>query len=248
MYSQPGPGGPIRGGRAHGRYMKGRLPEGVDFAAYPGRSSTPLPTAESKSAERINQLKIWNEAATNDEKRRLNTVKSKQALAHSGSGSRRTDSFKEAKERHSASFHSDKKETDAKDRDIYANRSDSDSDAEPQYEETRDHCTPGPDVHFNNAAGIQETAGVVPTKHVEDVVPANTIPHASSPSRMEANGRPIVHPTESAMMNTTPPTQAYPHPNMKPNIGAYPNPPTSAQSLHPGQSQRKEKSACCTIQ
>jgi hypothetical protein len=86
--------------------MKGRLPEGVDFAAYPGRSSTPLPTAESKGAERINQLKIWNEAATSDDKRRLHAAQGKTALASAGSGSRRTDSFKDAKERHSASFQS----------------------------------------------------------------------------------------------------------------------------------------------
>lgn len=85
--------------------MKGRLPEGVDFAAYPGRSSTPLPTAESKSAERINQLKIWNEAATNDEKRRLNAAKGLGSVAVNPIATRRTDSFKDAKDRHSASFH-----------------------------------------------------------------------------------------------------------------------------------------------
>lgn len=87
------------------RYMKGRLPEGVDFAAYPGRSSTPLPTAESKGAERINQLKIWNEAATNDEKRRLNAAKGIGSGPPNPSAARRTDSFKDAKDRHSASFH-----------------------------------------------------------------------------------------------------------------------------------------------
>lgn len=88
------------------RYMKGRLPEGVDFAAYPGRSSTPLPTAESKSAERINQLKIWNEAATNDDKRRLNAQKAKGvSMTGSTASTRRTDSYKDAKDRHSASFH-----------------------------------------------------------------------------------------------------------------------------------------------
>lgn len=88
------------------RYMKGRLPEGVDFAAYPGRSSTPLPTAESKSAERINQLKIWNEAATNDDKRRLPAgIGKNPGLGIVGSTTRRTDSYKEAKDRHSASFH-----------------------------------------------------------------------------------------------------------------------------------------------
>lgn len=110
MYSQPGgrPGGAggtgavggaagVGGGKVGNRYMKGRLPEGVDFAAYPGRSATPLPTAESKGAERINQLKIWNEAATNDDKRRLGAVVAP-------GGERRTDSFKDARERHSASF------------------------------------------------------------------------------------------------------------------------------------------------
>lgn len=105
MYSQqggrPGSGAP----KMANRYMKGRLPEGVDFAAYPGRSSTPLPTAESKSAERINQLKIWNEAATNDEKRRLNAAKGIGSGTPNPSGARRTDSFKDAKDRHSASFH-----------------------------------------------------------------------------------------------------------------------------------------------
>lgn len=88
------------------RYIKGRLPEGVDFAAYPGRSSTPLPTAESKSAERINQLKIWNEAATNDDKRRLPAgIGKNPGLGIVGTTTRRTDSYKEAKDRHSASFH-----------------------------------------------------------------------------------------------------------------------------------------------
>lgn len=88
------------------RYMKGRLPDGVDFAAYPGRSSTPLPTAESKSAERINQLKIWNEAATNDDKRRLPAgIGKNPGLGIVGTTTRRTDSYKEAKDRHSASFH-----------------------------------------------------------------------------------------------------------------------------------------------
>lgn len=105
MYSQqggrPGAGAP----KMQNRYMKGRLPEGVDFAAYPGRSSTPLPTAESKSAERINQLKIWNEAATNDEKRRLNAAKGIGSGPPNPSATRRTDSFKDAKDRHSASFH-----------------------------------------------------------------------------------------------------------------------------------------------
>eukprot|EP00171_Calliarthron_tuberculosum_P007647 IDg7647t1 len=145
MYSQaggrPAPG---RGGKTQGRYIKGRLPEGVDFAAYPGRSSTPLPTAESKSAERINQLKIWNEAATNDDKRRLNTAKSKQALTSSAPGNRRTDSFKDARERHSASFQNAEADAEASaaaalehpregERDnIFADRSDEDED---DYEE-----------------------------------------------------------------------------------------------------------------
>lgn len=110
--------------------MKGRLPQGVDFKAYPGRSSTPLPTAESKSAERINQLKIWNEAATNDDKRRLRTAQSNQALTATSAGNRRTDSFKDARDRHSASF---SPETDiCKDPthpvDIFADPSDSESD------------------------------------------------------------------------------------------------------------------------
>lgn len=132
MYSQAG-GRPGTGRGGKGRYMKGRLPQGVDFKAYPGRSSTPLPTAESKSAERINQLKIWNEAATNDDKRRLHTAQSKQALTSAGSASRRTDSFKDARDRHSASFQPEssvEKETPAApERDIFADRSDSESEA-----------------------------------------------------------------------------------------------------------------------
>lgn len=100
MYSQS----QAAGGAPPPRYLKGRLPQGVDFAAYPGRSSTPLPTAESKSAERINQLKIWNEAATNDEKRRLNAHKGLGSAVTNSVGTRRTDSFKDAKNRHSSSF------------------------------------------------------------------------------------------------------------------------------------------------
>lgn len=132
MYSQaggrPAPG---RGGKTQGRYVKGRLPQGVDFAAYPGRSSTPLPTPESKSAERINQLKIWNEAATNDDKRRLQTAKSKQALTATAPANRRTDSFKDARERHSASFQNAEADSRAnapeRERDnIFADRSDDD--------------------------------------------------------------------------------------------------------------------------
>lgn len=136
MYSQtggrPAPG---RGAKMQGRYIKGRLPEGVEFGTYPGRSSTPLPTAESKSAERINQLKIWNEAATNDDKRRLQTAKSKQALTAATSANRRTDSFKDARERHSASFQNQQQQggTDTgapEKRDIFADRSDEDDDDE----------------------------------------------------------------------------------------------------------------------
>lgn len=130
MYTQAG-GRPGAGRGGKGRYMKGRLPQGVDFKAYPGRSSTPLPTAESKSAERINQLKIWNEAATNDDKRRLHTAQSKQALTNAGSANRRTDSFKDARDRHSASFQPEStmsKETPAAPvRDIFADRSGSES-------------------------------------------------------------------------------------------------------------------------
>lgn len=134
-----GRGGGGRGGGRGGRgYMKGRLPEGVDFAAYPGRSSTPLPTAESKGAERINQLKIWNEAATNDDKRGLKgNLGGKQALAAAGSGSRRTDSFKDAKNRHSASFTDEEKAAQkrpGKKVDMFADRSD-DSDDESEDEE-----------------------------------------------------------------------------------------------------------------
>lgn len=128
MYSRGG--GPLgRGAGRGGRYLKGRLPEGVGFSAYPGRSSTPMPTAESKGQERMNQLKIWNEAAGGgsgggkDGGGRL-SASGRRSSAGSGSGSiggaagktgslgeRRTDSFKEAKERHSNSF----VEEDAKD-------------------------------------------------------------------------------------------------------------------------------------
>lgn len=137
-----GRGGGPGGGRGGRGYMKGRLPEGVDFKAYPGRSSTPLPTAESKGAERINQLKIWNEAATNDDKRGLKgNMQGKQALATAGSGSRRTDSFKDAKERHSASFNEDEGEEAAAPAgarapkpkvDMFADRSDDSSEDEAE--------------------------------------------------------------------------------------------------------------------
>lgn len=142
------------------RYMKGRLPDGVDFAAYPGRSSTPLPTAESKSAERINQLKIWNEAATNDDKRRLHSAKSSGANAATASAGRRTDSFKDAKDRHSASFHGTP-ENEARERaqirsaahptrnsDMFADRSDSDSEEDAEE-------SPLPPVHVKQQHAAQ---------------------------------------------------------------------------------------------
>lgn len=156
--------------------MKGRLPEGVDFAAYPGRSSTPLPTAESKSAERINQLKIWNEAATNDDKRRLN-AKSKPG------GARRTDSFKDAKDRQSASFNG-APQVDKQpgrdhqpirrggvrvggDRDMFADRSESESEEEedePNVLDQRivDHVAVKPVVQQQHSPIKQDLTPVVP--------------------------------------------------------------------------------------
>lgn len=146
--------GNIEGPKVNNRYMKGRLPEGVDFAAYPGRSSTPLPTAESKSAERINQLKIWNEAATNDDKRRLNSAKVKGVSLAGGTPptTRRTDSYKDAKDRHSASFHGAPPQAPQRNpirtggdgeplpskRDMFADRSDSESDDDDDYGDAHD--------------------------------------------------------------------------------------------------------------
>lgn len=173
----PGAGGGPGGGR--GRYMKGRLPEGVDFAAYPGRSSTPLPTAESKGAERINQLKIWNEAATNDDKRGLKGNMGKnQALTTTGSGNRRTDSFKDAKERHSSSFQGDGTPISAggaaapakPKMDMFADRSDDDESEEE-----------GTETEMGGDGKVNDVEAIAPEKEVEAIKAAAPAPPAAAP-------------------------------------------------------------------
>jgi len=211
-----------RGGNKTGasnRYVKGRLPQGVDFAAYPGRSSTPLPTAESKSAERINQLKIWNEAATN-----VGTPKSKPGAI--SNANRRTDSFKDAKDRHSASFQEDGNgntngngngkhsttTTRAKAVDIYANASSSDDDDEEtentnaheeqdaaqyqyQYQQHQHHGEP----NYNNNTNTDTNANTVPVPAVavnenKQAAPPAIVPAAAAPA---AEARPAEAPKES---------------------------------------------------
>lgn len=173
--------------------MKGRLPEGVDFAAYPGRSSTPLPTAESKGAERINQLKIWNEAATNDDKRGLRAAQGKQALTATGSGSRRTDSFKDAKERHSASFQGsdDSGQATANNAvhtktsnkaDIFADRSDDDSEEEEDVRNRSDRKLKDPDSSAEVDQPVEAVAPLQQHATKQDInKAANTDPVKAAP-------------------------------------------------------------------
>lgn len=245
MYSQQGSRPGIGPPKMPNRYMRGRLPEGVDFAAYPGRSSTPLPTAESKSAERINQLKIWNEAATNDEKRRLNAAKGIGSAAVNPITTRRTDSFKDAKERHSASFHGttpsslehadpDHIVNDAvahppsynrsavghvdgpvvKENDIYADRSDSETDDDVE-------DTTAPTTYAAN------TAITEPTDHVATQQPAKpaAVPQTTKPSVLPM-------PTPYAMQQTH--TSATNH-----------NKSAAAASIDDPEPKRSK--ACCNI-
>ncbi|CAN8064962.1 unnamed protein product [Agarophyton chilense] len=213
------------------RYIKGRLPEGVDFAAYPGRSSTPLPTAESKSAERINQLKIWNEAATNDDKRRLGASKTLGVNVASVSATRRTDSFKQAKDRHSASFHSNSPSAPPRDaehrttvrhtsvplnrnKDMFADRSDSESD-EYVPEDFPEPQPPAPD-HSQRPQ------------------------HA--PTRPEAPSRPVSVPP-SRPANPDPVTHnPHPRPVSAPAPTAF-----STPDAFPPANQPKRKNACCIV-
>ncbi len=171
MYSQPG-GRPGQG--RQGRYIKGRLPEGVDFAQYPGRSSTPLPTAESKSAERINQLKIWNEAAAGS---------ALKPGASQPQANRRTDSFKDARERHSSSFQDGgaggvrngippEKKRIPRD-DIYADRSDDDDDDDDEEEELEQSTT----NHFDPHTHVTAATGAP----MNNVAPAPAAPPRTSP-------------------------------------------------------------------
>lgn len=252
MYShqggRPGSGAP----RMTNRYMKGRLPEGVDFAAYPGRSSTPLPTAESKSAERINQLKIWNEAATNVDKRRLNhNTLGSSPSASLGSG-RRTDSFKQAKDRHSASFsgsppsannpsnNPDLANTNsansqrhpirtggilAHTRDMFADRSDSDSEDD--------------DDEYNDLPpSDQQTHTLNPSPDN----PSNTIVHDSNP----INPQTVKKPDE--ISHTI-------HQNVKPNTSQFQQVNSPIQPIQkpqptqpvPPQQEPKDSKACCII-
>ena len=197
------------------RYMKGRLPDGVDFAAYPGRSSTPLPTAESKSAERINQLKIWNEAATNDDKRRLAAANKLGPVA-----GRRTDSFKDAKDRHSASFigvpPTDAVRTGpirrpgvplAADGDMFADRSESESEEE------------------------EEQDVVMPV-------------HTHVPQR-EVVMKPMLEP--SAKMNDVLSPVAAPIAQQPNNYARYESQPSQADRSSQHQLEPKESRACCVI-
>lgn len=223
-----------------GRYMKGRLPEGVDFAAYPGRSSTPLPTAESKSAERINQLKIWNEAATNDDKRRLHTAKSKQGLASSGSSNRRTDSFKDARERHSASFQGDRKAAGGDDRDKYADPSDSES------EESVENQEPTSPTDTTNHSATQspraeppvEKASFEPSKKVEDVVAADPTPMSTAVPKIDPVES-VAPSTPTSILSPNPPRTGPVASAAKPRLESAPTPPTP---------QPKQSKGCCVIQ
>ena len=252
MYSQqggrPGSGAP----RMTNRYIKGRLPEGVDFAAYPGRSSTPLPTAESKSAERINQLKIWNEAATNVDKRRLNhNTLGSSPSASLGSG-RRTDSFKQAKDRHSASFsgsppnpnnpsnNSDLANTNSANsqrhpirtggilthtREMFADRSDSDSEDEEEYNDL-----PLSDQQTN-------------PNHQSSHNPTNPIVHDSNPINPQSVKKPdeISHTIHQNVKPNTSQFQQVNSPTTPPIQKPQPTQPV------PPQQEPKDSKACCII-
>lgn len=259
MYSQqagsrPGTAPP----KIANRYMKGRLPEGVDFAAYPGRSSTPLPTAESKSAERINQLKIWNEAATNDDKRRLNAAKGIGSGVATATAARRTDSFKDAKDRHSASFHTQSTSSPShpnpdhivadatahppsynrsavgtvgngqilKENDIYADRSDSESDED--LDDSPPHPNYNPAERFAPSATVNSDYAPAnhPVRH-HNAASANT----HTPAVQSAKYTPAPLPSHA------PPQTRPAHTNHDKTMG-----------LGPGtHAQPKESKACCTI-
>lgn len=220
MYSQQTPHAPQPASNAPNmtnRYMKGRLPEGVDFSSYPGRSSTPLPTAESKSAERINQLKIWNEAATNDDKRRLNPKSKGVSVSGSSSSTRRTDSFKDAKDRHSASFHAPPSPSTpttsapptrairtgagpipVTNKEMFADRSESDS--EDELHDSQGQPLAPNDHHHHHHHHVHQTdahASSAPQSHSPAVAvtappPANHLPH-TQPIHEEDN-----HPAAAA--------------------------------------------------
>ncbi|KAI0561980.1 pleckstriny domain containing protein [Gracilaria domingensis] len=214
------------------RYIKGRLPEGVDFAAYPGRSSTPLPTAESKSAERINQLKIWNEAATNDDKRRLGASKTLGVNATSGSTTRRTDSFKQAKDRHSASFHSTPPSNSSRsaehrtsvrhtsvplnrNKDMFADRSDSESEEEEVPEDY-------PEPELSAPHDVQQT---------------QQVPHRPQPTT-----RPLSVPPPRPSNPNPVPDNPHPRPVSAPAPTALNTP-----DAFPPANQPKRNNACCII-
>lgn len=198
MYSHQGGARPGAPPKMSNRYMKGRLPEGVDFAAYPGRSSTPLPTPESKSAERINQLKIWNEAATNDDKRRLNASKSKAVNVTSAPSARRTDSFKDAKDRHSASFHGAPPPSDKSDpahmrsairtgglpvptnKDMFADRSDSESEEDDYPVES-----PQPPVPMSIPDNVSRVAPSPPKHVTPPTLQPSSPPHRPPPLQQQ---------------------------------------------------------------
>lgn len=222
MYSHPGGGGrpgSKGGGGPNSRYVKGRLPEGVDFAAYPGRSSTPLPTAESKSAERINQLKIWNEAATN-----VGTPKAKVGANGGGNfnSNRRTDSFKDAKDRHSASFQDDVPGANGKHStttrvDIYANASSDEDDKDDGDESKSYEHDPAPNNNITNATA----AATMATQPGENTMPTQPVErkYAAGPN----NTAPAIVPASTADA-----------------------PPAATSRPPPGAA--KEKKGCCVVQ
>lgn len=240
------------------RYIKGRLPEGVDFAAYPGRSSTPLPTAESKSAERINQLKIWNEAATNDDKRRLPaSIGNNPGLGIVGSATRRHDSFKEAKDRHSSSFqdgpppgqHATAADVNFQNqlhpiqgsgrtgvasttlpskRDMFADRSDSDDSDDDENHPDNLNVVRG--TSEENVRGVTEERNNV--DQVEPAIANGVAPPASTA------------PSTRAELVKGP---AEPHPAPQNNATTTRQPPVSAAPASPSSPPAKESGRCCTI-
>lgn len=215
MYSQPG-GRPGQG-RQQGKYMKGRLPEGVEFGQYPGRSSTPLPTAESKSAERINQLKIWNEAATGSALK----PGSSQPIATN----RRTDSFKDARDRHSSSFQdqnntakSNEKKRIPRD-DIYADRSDDEDDEDDDDDddgEDDESTTNDPHTTVTAASGQPVTNA------------SNVSQSRAPPNQVPSSHHHHHHHQHSPPVNTT-------------------TAPIGGSSASPPSTQPKENKGCCVL-
>lgn len=252
MYSQQG-GRPSAGApKVQNRYMKGRLPEGVDFAAYPGRSSTPLPTAESKSAERINQLKIWNEAATSDDKRRLNAAKGI-GSGPNNSSARRTDSFKDAKDRHSASFHGSPPSASS-------NIQDPNSD---QYRHVVPDAIAHPPSYHRTAVGtvgkpmqrnndmFADRSDSESEEEYEDTH-GSVNPQAVNPAADRFSGQPQTHWEHQRLPSAAPPprpvvSQNIPRPvppSRITNNNITNKPQSPAQPLPPGP---KESKGCCTI-